>query len=319
MAEIHAGGAGFGPSPARSGVKTLSTALGALAALAVGGAVLWWGWGLITRDIDDIPVVRALDGPMKRRPENPGGMTLDTTDLSINSMLTGEGAGDVALAPAAERPVAEDLPASRLPVIGAAPAGTAALGPFEARAPGIAAQLKGQAAAREAAAFAADQQAAAQIDALARLAVETAPAPEDEILTPADPVDPPDVGAAAPRMAPVSPARPEPTARLQAEQVAATEAAAAAAAPPKALSTGDAAVQLGAYNSAEVAESQWARQMRRNEDLMRSHVHAVTTVKSGGRTLYRLRVGPLGSLDDARNLCEALKARGDACNPVTVK
>lgn len=316
MAEIHAGD-GFDPVPSRGGVKTLSTALGALTALAVGGAVLWWGWGLTTRNIDEIPVVRALDGPMKRRPEDPGGLTLDTTDLSINSMLAGEGAGDVALAPATERPAAEDLPASRLPVVGAPTAGAKPLGPFETpAATGMADRLKAQAAARDAAERDADKQAAAQIDALARMAAAEA---AGDILAPAAPVDPPDAGAAAPRAAPMSPARPEPQARVAAAEAAATEIAAAASAPPRTLSPGDPAVQLGAYNSAEVAESQWARQLRRNEDLMRGHVHAVTTVKSGGRTLYRLRVGPLASLDAARNLCEALKARGDACNPVKVK
>ncbi|MFT4792615.1 MAG: cell division protein FtsN [Paracoccaceae bacterium] len=316
MAEIHAGG-GFGPVPSRGGVKTLSSALGALTALVVGGAVLWWGWGLTTRNIDDIPVVRALDGPMKRRPADPGGLTLDTTDLSINSMLTGTDAGEVALAPAAEGPMPEDLPATRLATTGA---GARPLGPFETPAvPGIADRLKAQATARAVAEREADRQAAAQIDALAAIAVADAPVGVPEPLSPADPVDPPDAGTAAPRAAPMSPARPDPAVRVATAAAAAAATELAATAAPKTLSLGDPAVQLGAYNSVDVAESQWARQLRRNEDLMRGHVHAVTTVKSGGRTLYRLRVGPLESLDAARNLCEALKARGDACNPVKVK
>lgn len=342
MAEIHAGGEAFAPALSRGGVKSLSTALGALSALAVGGAVAWWGWGLTTRSIDDIPVVRALDGPMKRRPVDPGGLTLDTTDLSINTMLTGREARDVALAPAPERPVPEDLPAPRLTLppsatTGAAPRrGTAGvdrpLGPFETPLPGrtdaapatpftdrLEAQRKlaRDTAAAEAAANAAQAQAAA-----AQAAAQAAfAAPASAILSAAPPVDPPDAGAAAPRIAPVSYPRPEKLAQLRAEEAAASRAAAAsaAAAAPRTIAVGDAAVQFGAFESAEVAEAQWVRQMRRNPDLLDSYIHTVTTVQSGGRTLFRLRAGPMASLDDAKNLCEAIEARGDACYALRVK
>ncbi|MFT6773682.1 MAG: hypothetical protein ACJA1L_001392 [Paracoccaceae bacterium] len=343
MAELHAGGEAFAPALSRGGMKTLSTALGALTALAVGGAVAWWGWGLTTRSIDDIPVVRALDGPMKRRPVDPGGLTLDTTDLSINTMLTGREAQGTALAPAPERPMAEDLPAPRLtaPIAdtsGAAPARVVAgldrpLGPFETPLPGRGAasspatpftdrleaqrKLARETAAADAAANAAKAEAA---DALAAAQAALA-APAPATLSAAPPVDPPDAGVAAPRVAPVSYPRPEKLAQLRAEETAASRAAAAsaAAAAPRIIALGDAAVQFGAFESIEVAEAQWVRQMRRNPDLLDSYIHTVTTVRSGGRTLFRLRAGPMGSLDDAKNLCVAIEARGDACYALRVK
>ena len=40
-------------------------------ALVVGIGV--WGYKLLVRDVSGVPVVRAVEGPMRIQPENPGG------------------------------------------------------------------------------------------------------------------------------------------------------------------------------------------------------------------------------------------------------
>jgi cell division septation protein DedD len=82
-------------------------------------------------------------------------------------------------------------------------------------------------------------------------------------------------------------------------------------APPAAKPVAPAAkagtVQLGAFSSAEKAESAWAAMAARTPGLAG---HKVVPVEVGGKTLYRLRAtGPAG-------VCEKVKAAGDACKEV---
>jgi cell division protein FtsN len=66
-------------------------------------------------------------------------------------------------------------------------------------------------------------------------------------------------------------------------------------------------VQLGAFSSAEKAESAWAAMAAKNPALSS---HKVVPVDVGGKTLYRLRAtGPAG-------VCAKVKAGGDACTEV---
>ncbi|PKP63650.1 MAG: SPOR domain-containing protein, partial [Alphaproteobacteria bacterium HGW-Alphaproteobacteria-8] len=50
-----------------------SAALGAVVSLAVLGAVVVWAYNLGVRDAADVPVVRAVEGPARMRPDDPGG------------------------------------------------------------------------------------------------------------------------------------------------------------------------------------------------------------------------------------------------------
>jgi len=72
------------------------------------------------------------------------------------------------------------------------------------------------------------------------------------------------------------------------------------------------AVQLGAYDSLAIAKEKWGTLKQRNGVLgaFPASSHAAT-VK--GRTFYRLTVNGLASRADAANLCNQLKAQGQAC------
>ena len=49
--------------------SAVCTALAAVAALTILVGAGLWGWRLVERDPSEVPVIRALSGPMKMRPE----------------------------------------------------------------------------------------------------------------------------------------------------------------------------------------------------------------------------------------------------------
>ena len=59
--------------------------------------------------------------------------------------------------------------------------------------------------------------------------------------------------------------------------------------------------------------AKWERIRKANDDILRGRTLAIQTTVSGGTTFYRLRVGPFESGSEARNICQALKARGQDC------
>lgn len=309
-------------SPSRGGwARQAAMAAGAAAALGLAFGLVSWGHGLLTRDAGLVPFLRAEDGPMKIVPEDPGGIKLERTDLAVTSILSGRKSDSTAYAPAPERPEDEDLaqpylkPPASPGVDGRVVAGAPA--PAQSSAAGQAAippapTVEGGADAIQAALARASAEATAAATASSAEAVPGAAdaspqAPSAMPLAPARP-RPPAPGTRVASAAPSAASAPAAT------TPAATPAAAPASTPSGAgIGTGDVVIQLGAFNSADIAESQWRRALRRNEDLIGAYGHAVTTVESGGRTLFRLRVGPMADRTRAQDLCAALKARGDAC------
>lgn len=80
-----------------------------------------WGYGQVKRDVSGVPVVRALQGPIRVAPEVPGGQVADNTGLGVN-VVQAEGiaarpATSVSLAPEAPQLAEEDLPLSELAAI----------------------------------------------------------------------------------------------------------------------------------------------------------------------------------------------------------
>lgn len=66
-------------------------------------------------------------------------------------------------------------------------------------------------------------------------------------------------------------------------------------------------VQLASVRSREEAQSEWARLRRRHPDLLSGLRPAVSRAEVEARgTYYRLRAGPVGGRDQARQICKAL-------------
>jgi len=98
-----------------------------------------------------------------------------------------------------------------------------------------------------------------------------------------------------------------------AKPVAARPAApsAASAPTPAPAQLGGARIQIGAYNSKEIAEEAWKRLVKRFDDLSGAN-HAIEPVQSGGKTLYRLRIGAADK-GAAGDLCGRLRVGGENC------
>lgn len=82
-------GAGDGGAPRRN---RLVTALISLVAIAGFVAVIWFAyqWGLERGYREEVPVVRAAAGPIKLKPENPGGLVVPNQDKLVLNQLTAD-------------------------------------------------------------------------------------------------------------------------------------------------------------------------------------------------------------------------------------
>jgi len=67
-------------------VTRLTNLTGALVSLALVVGVAVWGYKLFVRDVSGIPVVRAVAGDMRVRPEEPGGQLARHQGLSVNTV-----------------------------------------------------------------------------------------------------------------------------------------------------------------------------------------------------------------------------------------
>ena len=96
----------------------LLTWIGAAASIAIILGVSIWTYRLGQRDAMDVPIVRAMEGPARVVPEDPGGATIAHQGLSVNRVLEGGGAREVAAtvttAPGADGVLSEDKAADDL-------------------------------------------------------------------------------------------------------------------------------------------------------------------------------------------------------------
>ncbi len=278
-------------------IRALGAGAGAVLSLALLAGVVVWAYRLGAQDAREVPVIRAAEGPTRIAPEDPGGVTFEHQGLAVyDSISGGDENSDVALAPAAERPAANDKPIVRV----SEPGGISATPQPEA--PEIASL----------GAVEPTPESPAATPPLAPENAEPATEPEKEIETtiyaprkvPPPSARPGRVKAAAATKDEMAPARQAP--RLPASTEAAIARALAAADSPY-------QIQMGAFGSDNDAREQWEIVRSRNPDLLSGLELIVQPVKSGGRTLFRMRAAPFEDRGSAVSVCEALKNRGQAC------
>ena len=98
--------------------RGLVNGMGAVASLALVVGLGWWGYQTLRRDVAGVPVIRALEGPMRVAPDDPGGSKAEYQGLAVNS-IPAKGAADapadrLVLAPGPTQLRAEDRPAAEL-------------------------------------------------------------------------------------------------------------------------------------------------------------------------------------------------------------
>lgn len=248
-----------------------------------------WSYKLLVRDVNGVPVVRAMEGPMRVAPEDPGGERAAHQGLAVNRIAA---VGDAA--PPAERIVLaprsvdlepEDLAQAHLRL---APTMTSAPRP--------------RASAIE----------------TAELSATTAVMMADMDVTQLLDVIPASVPGVArsPRPRP----RPLPEGDTNIAVPAASDAVPVAAEiEPDSLMPGTWLVQFSAPNTIEDARSYWAALEGRFGSLMAGKSRVIEKATTGGDTFYRLRAEGFLDLADARRFCAAFVAEDADCIPVVVR
>jgi hypothetical protein len=284
---------------------------GGLTSLALVLGLGVWGYKLAVRDVNGVPVIQALDGPLRISPSDPGGEIADNQGLAVNTV-----AAVGTAAPPPEKLVLAPRP------VELAPEDTAGLGALpipglsEAAAPTD--LLTGNPDLALAALPPTESANPTEVAVDAALAEALGEIPEEGLNE--EPLEemlagPVPEGAMAvsirPKARPGSRAEPAP------------QEAAALPTPnevdPSTIAPGTRLVQFGTFDTAEEARAEWTLLQGRFGELMASKAMVVQPAESGGRTFYRLRAHGFEGEDDARRFCSAFVTENAVCIPVPQK
>lgn len=327
--------------------------LGALASMALVVGVGVWGYKLMIRDVSGVPVVRALEGPMRLQPDSPGGQQADHQGLAVNAVAAAGTAAPTAdrlmLAPRPVELTAEDTPisANTSQSEQAQMAGIAGDSPDDLNAMTVEALVEhltaGVAPLDGVTAAESDPGDAAPGDAAARavqpevLGADTPKVADSQLAdqsseTPVQPAVLSGPGltrslrpVARPARAVVSRdadsgERDETADKLLASAInAAVDTVASLEVDPDSLPAGTRLAQLGAYDSIEIARVEWDGLSLKFEEYLDGKKRVIQKASSGGRTFYRLRAMGFDDLSAARRFCSALVSENTDCIPVTIR
>ena len=331
MAELPYSGARDSSSSAYS-LGTLTNYAGAVVSLGLMVGIGIWGYKVVSRDVSGVPVVRAASNePMRMAPEKPGGQLAAHQGLSVNEVMAKGGAEKPAerlvLAPKPVDLTEEDQPLAGIVAPSPVVRSEAGVSLEESDAEPLTPQMASIRALAEALADGVAPLAAqeAQVETVTPVAVvvpaepvtaviEAVPevtAVEDNIV--AEPVKASLVSTSLrPKLRPAA---------FKAVAPAATEAAVLAALTSEAgsIPVGTRLVQLGAFDSAEVAGREWERLGTKFGEYMDGKERVIQRAESGGRVFYRLRAMGFADLSDSRRFCAALVAERADCIPVVSK
>jgi len=248
-----------------------------------GGAWYFYGDRMAAMNGGGIPLIRAAEGPVRVRPENPGGMEVPDRDKLVYDRMQGlKSQQPERLLPPPEAP---------LPLPGPLPGTTPTV--TEPEKPAAPPPVKEEPAVPT----------KAEVEAISKPA--PAPAPPEAVVK------------AEPEKAEPEKAKEvssEPT-KPVAETPAASKPETLMAATPKPDATaGVYRVQLAAVRSPDRARQEWERLKKQNQTQLGSLELSLTRADLGAKGIYyRLRAGPLKSELDARELCVALAKRKVGC------
>lgn len=294
-------------------VATLANWAGALVSLTLVAGVGHWGYQLLKRDVSGIPVVSASDLPIRVAPKDPGGDAADHQGLAVND-VAGSGnttppADQLVLAPRPVELTQEDAPLASLTPT---PDLTTPAPVQSAPATQESAATPSEPATQDDPLAELVRQIAAGVEPLQPLseAPETAQAQSPLVATPARFEGPGPARSLRPMLRPADlrPAVVAPTAPVVTRDIDAAS-----------LPVGTSLVQLGAYDSVDVAHAEWDRIQSRFDAYFDGKQRVVMQAASGGRTFYRLRVAGFDDVSAARRFCAALLAERAECIPVVTR
>lgn len=303
MAE-HQPNTEFGDGPDQVSMSRVAQWGGALISVALIIGMAIWVYSIVSRDVTGVPVVRASDGPLRVQPQDPGGRPADHQGFSVNNVVsdgTASPSSDMlVLAPEPQTLEEEDQPLGELTVSQTAPLVENALSDDVSEDERVEAVigLADQMIAEEQN----DGEVASGNEAILLAVLEAAETPE---------------ATGGPTQTPFPKLRPGPIGSAITQPAATTSSVREIA--PEAVPDGSRLVQLGAFNSAEIARSEWNRMSNLFAGYLDDKTRVIQRAESGGKVFYRLRALGFSDIDDARRFCAAFKSRNVDCVPVLVR
>ena len=317
--------------PSNNPVKAVAALTGAGLSLALLVGVGAWGYQLIARDVAGVPVVRAVQGEMRIRPADPGGSEALNQGLAVNNVAAAGGTAGpsdrIVLAPepidlaSEDTPLIDQLAAAQPrfassesePVTLTAPIEdtSAELDPKMASIQALAAQIAAGATPLTTQGDVVTAPVVTSIADVPRAPIANEPAPLTLSQSAIDSSIPGVSISMRPKI------RPDGVRTASLNGAIATSGAREV--DPSSIPAGTRLVQLGAYESPEIARKEWERFSTKFADYMAGKDRVVQRATSGGRTFYRLRAKGFSDLADARRFCSALTARNSDCIPVVTR
>jgi hypothetical protein len=279
----HAGAHAHAVPPQPSRIQRIVNGAGALTSVALVVGLGVWGYRLAVRDVSGIPVIRALEGPARVAPDDPGGELARHQGLAVNTI-----AAEGEAAPAAD---------------------TLTLAPKPAE------LAEGDLPMAELASLAVPQAAPEADPVLAALAP-----PGDGLLsTPLDLIAP-DVPGVAVSLRPRN--RPGGDVEADAAVAAVLAALApeiSVDVDPASLPSGTRLVQLGTFPTVEEAQAGWNKVAADFGPLFDGKRRVIEAAETNGEAFYRLRAEGFADVQDARRFCAVLEEQNATCVPAQVR
>ena len=277
----------------------------ALSLFLLAGAI-GWSYQLIVRDVNQIPIVRAQLGPLRVAPDNPGGLTAANQGLSVTQLAVNEKpllSNEIYLAPAAEILNEENLTLK----VTEEDESNKVDGAFEIKEVNAENSMNLEALPDQkevdsrsndvgVLSKAAFSQKKIEIENAVSLALSITNEPDKSL------------SWLRPKIRPVGFYR---NGNITEDQIVSNE-------PMPKLPIGSAVVQLGAFDSKSLAESEWQRFEKILGSILIPKKMVVQKAESGGKIFYRLRASGFSDISDARQFCTAISDKV-ACIPVVTR
>jgi hypothetical protein len=277
----------------------------ALSLFLLAGAI-GWSYQLIVRDVNQIPIVRAQLGPLRVAPDNPGGLTAANQGLSVTQLAVNEKpllSNEIYLAPAAEILNEENLALK----VKEKYESNKVDGAFEIKEVNAENSMNLEALPDQkevdsrsndvgVLSKAAFSQKKIEIENAVSLALSITNDPDKSL------------SWLRPKIRPVGFYR---NGNITEDQIVSNE-------PMPKLPIGSAVVQLGAFDSKSLAESEWQRFEKILGSILIPKKMVVQKAESGGKIFYRLRASGFSDISDARQFCTAISDKV-ACIPVVTR
>ena len=276
--------------------------IGAVLSLSLLAGAIGWSYKLVVRDINQIPIVRAQLGPLRVAPDNPGGLTAANQGLSVTQLAVNEKpllSDEINLAPAAEI-LNEETSASLLREVDKLNQIDETYEIKEINAENTI-SLDGSSGAMNAETASKTESLVAQVAfSQKKVEIENAVSLALSITSEFDP----SLTSLRPKTRPRS-------VQQNRELIVSKE-------PMSKLPIGSAIVQLGAFDSKSLAESEWRRFEKLLGSILAPKQMIIQKAESGGKIFYRLRASGFNDISDARQFCTAISDKV-ACIPVVTR